>query len=295
MSAHPVWEQDGRDWPNRGASRFVAAAGLRWHVQIMGSGPVILLAHGTGAATHSWRALAPLLGARFTVVAPDLPGHGFSEMPPPQRMSLPGMAQALGGLLRTLGLTPALVAGHSAGAAVLARMVLDGVIAPHALVGLNAALLPLGGAHADIFAPLARAVAGLSIVPRIFAWRAADPAVVLRLMQGTGSAIDAEGLRLYGRLARRPGHIAAAFAMMANWDLRGLARDLPRLKLPLVLVVGSNDRTIAPADAVRVRALVPGAGIVTLPGLGHLAHEERPDLVADLLIRHAATAELCPA
>ncbi|MDU3043759.1 MAG: alpha/beta hydrolase, partial [Bradyrhizobium sp.] len=61
MSDKPNWSVDGKDWPNRAASRFVDAAGLRWHVQMMGEGPVALLAHGTGAATHSWRDLAPLL------------------------------------------------------------------------------------------------------------------------------------------------------------------------------------------------------------------------------------------
>lgn len=76
------WDHDGRDWPNREHSRFVEAAGLRWHVQQMGRGPVLLLLHGTGASTHSWRALMPLLAAEFTVVAPDLPGHGFTSAPP---------------------------------------------------------------------------------------------------------------------------------------------------------------------------------------------------------------------
>ena len=75
------WERDGRDWPNREASRFVEAGGLRWHVQQMGRGPVLLLLHGTGASTHSWRALLPLLAKSFTVVAPDLPGHGFTATP----------------------------------------------------------------------------------------------------------------------------------------------------------------------------------------------------------------------
>ncbi|NBQ74895.1 MAG: alpha/beta hydrolase, partial [Acetobacteraceae bacterium] len=57
----PSWEKDGRDWPNRTASRFVEAGGLNWHVQLMGQGPCLLLLHGTAAATHSWRDLAPLL------------------------------------------------------------------------------------------------------------------------------------------------------------------------------------------------------------------------------------------
>lgn len=127
MSDHPAWDREGRGWPNREASRSVTASGLRWHVQRMGEGPVLLLAHGTAAATHSWRALMPLLARRFTVVAPDLPGHGFTA-PPPSSAGLtpPGMAGLLGELLKALEVSPALVAGHSAGAAVLVRMALDG-------------------------------------------------------------------------------------------------------------------------------------------------------------------------
>ena len=75
--------------------------------------------------------------------------------------------------------------------------------------------------------------------------------------------------------------------MMARWDLWSLERDLPRLRTPLTLVVGSNDRTIRPADALRVRALVPKAEVISLPGLGHLAHEERPDLIAGIILRVA--------
>jgi len=86
MSDRLIWERDGRDWPNRSASRFVSAAGLRWHVQQFGTGPVALLVHGTGASTHSWRGLAPILAESFSVVAPDLPGHGFTEAPAADRL-----------------------------------------------------------------------------------------------------------------------------------------------------------------------------------------------------------------
>jgi magnesium chelatase accessory protein len=57
-----------------------------------------------------------------------------------------------------------------------------------------------------------------------------------------------------------------------------------------VLVVGDGDRAIPPAQATRVRAHVPSASLEILAGLGHLAHEERPDLVADLVLR-LATAD----
>src|SRR5271165_4324587 len=129
-----VWNRDGKNWPNSDASSFVQAAGIRWHVQRMGQGPRLLLIHGTGAATHSWRGLLPILAPQFAIVAPDLPGHGFTQSPTARRLSLPGMASDLGQLLRALDFKPDIVVGHSAGAAILARMCLDRKIAPRLLV-----------------------------------------------------------------------------------------------------------------------------------------------------------------
>lgn len=294
MTEPPVWERDGRDWPNRAASRFVRAAGLRWHVQVMGDGPALLLAHGTGSSTHSWRDLAPLLARHFTVVAPDLPGHGFTDMPAARRLSLPGMSDALNDLLHAMQVAPMLAVGHSAGAAVLARMTLDGQIAPRGLVSLNGALLPLYGLPGKVFAPLARVLAGLPLIPQVFAWHAGDRSVVERLLRDTGSTLDPAGVALYAKLASNPVHASAALAMMAHWDLEPLLHDLPRLQPPLLMIVGSNDRTIAPEEAQRVRELVPTAKLVTQAGLGHLAHEEAPDVTANLVIDFARGVRALP-
>lgn len=290
MSDRLSWDRDGQDWPHRACSRFVAAGGIDWHVQQMGQGQALLLVHGTGATTHSWRGLLPLLAKHFAVIAPDLPGHGFTALPAQHRMSLPGMAHLLGDLLGVLEIRPEIVVGHSAGAAILARMCLDGVIAPRCLISLNGALLPLGGMPGRLFSPLARLLASSSFAAQLFAWRAGDRNMVQRLLRGTGSSIDPEGAELYLRLARNPGHVAGALAMMANWDLQGLARDLPKLKTPLVLVAGSNDRTIPSADAYRLHALMPRTEVVRLSGLGHLAHEEQAALVADLILDRAGAA-----
>ena len=138
------WDTDGADWPNREASRFIECGGLRWHVQVMAPGaaerPAILLLHGTGAANHTWRTLAPLLAADFTVIAPDLPGHGFTGTPADADLSLPGIAASMSGLLEvlrgSLGIVPSYAVGHSAGAAVLARMCLDGRLPLRALAGV---------------------------------------------------------------------------------------------------------------------------------------------------------------
>jgi magnesium chelatase accessory protein len=283
------WDRDGQDWPNREASRFVNAAGLRWHVQQMGDGPVLLLIHGTGASTHSWRALAPLLAQSFTVVAPDLPGHGFTETPQRQGLSLPDMAREIGELLRQLALDPAIVVGHSAGAAIMIRMTLGGLVTPRALVSINGALLPFRGMASQFFSPLAKLLVLNPLVPRLFAWRASDRSAVERLIRNTGSTIEPRGIEFYHRLVSSPGHVAAALAMMANWDLEPLVRDLPSLKTPLLLIAGGEDRAISADEAFRVRALLPSAKIEYLRGLGHLAHEERPEQIARIITGMAAS------
>ena len=262
------WAQAGADWPGRADSRFVRAGGITWHVQVSGAGPVCFLAHGTGASTHSWRGLAPLLARDFTVVAADLPGHGFTQVGGGHRLSLPGMARDLGALLGVLGMSPALAVGHSAGAAILARMCLDGAMAPSGLVSLNGAFMPPRGPAGQIFAPLARLLVGVPAVPEMFAWRARDPVMVRRLLEGTGSRVDAEGVGLYQRLVRVPGHAAAALRMMAAWDLAPLVRDLPRLRVPLLLVAADGDKAIPPGDADRVAALVPGGAGGSAGGAG---------------------------
>jgi len=280
------------DWPNRESSRFVSSAGLRWHVQQMGEGPTCLLLHGTGAATHTWRDLAPLLATRFTVIAPDLPGHGFTGPLPAGRLSMSGMASAVADLLETLGAVPALAVGHSAGAAVLARMSLDNRVEPRAIISLNGALLPFRGIAAQLYSPMARLLALNPLVPRLFAFGAASASAVDRLLRNTGSFVDARGVELYGRLLGSPAHLAGALGMMANWDLGSLERDLPRLGPRLFLVACGNDGTIPAEDAFRVRDTVPDAEVTYVRKLGHLGHEERPDLFADIIGKSAVASGL---
>lgn len=282
MSRRLDWARDGRDWPNRAASRFVEAGGFTWHVQVAGEGPVLLLVHGTAASTHSFRDLLPRLAARFTVVAPDLPGHGFTDRPPGRGMTLPGMGEGMAALLAGLDLAPVLAAGHSAGAAVLVRMALDRKLAASRLVALNGALLPFRGATGHVAPGLARLLFLNPLAPRAFAFLA-GPETVRGLIANMGSRLDARGLALYARLLGDPGHVGGALAMMAHWDLDALERDLGRLGTPLTLVVASRDRAVPPGSADEVRARLPTAEVRRLDGLGHLAHEEQPALVADLI------------
>ncbi|WP_194743696.1 alpha/beta fold hydrolase BchO [Thermaurantiacus tibetensis] len=288
MSA-PDWNRDGADWPNREASRFVEAAGIPWHVQVMGEGPPLLLLHGTGAATHSWRDLLPILARDFQVVAPDLPGHGFTA-PLRELATIPNMARAVEALLERLGIVPRLMAAHSAGAAIAARMLIDRPGETAGLVSFNGALRPFPGLARELFPGLAKALFLNPLTPRLFALQAGLMGAPERfLARATGSRVDARGAELYGRLFAKPRHVAGALEMMANWDLDALDRDLPRLAIPVMLVAGSNDLAIPPATAREVAARIPEGEVRILTGLGHLAHEEKPHLAAEL-VREAARA-----
>jgi len=282
MSVKPDWNKEGRDWPHRAASRFVVASGLRWHVQVMGEGSPILLIHGTGAATHSWRDVAPRLARDFTVIAPDLPGHGFTETPGGDGLSLRGMARSLTGLLVKLDVDPAVVVGHSAGAAIAMRMALDGRF-PEGVISLNGALQPFPGAAGHLYPTMAKAMFLNPVAQQVFQWRATRPGAVARLIKSTGSSIDRAGLQFYEALLGTTGHIAGALGMMARWDLHGLQADLPAFSRPLTLVAGERDLAIPPRVAEDVHAMIPHSRLIRLPGLGHLAHEEAPDRIAEIV------------
>ena len=276
------FDRDGLDWPNRTASRFVKAGGLDWHVQIQGTGRPILLLHGTGASSHSWRDVMPLLATHHQVIVPDLPGHGFTKYASRTDLSLKGMARAVGALLKTLGIAPEIVVGHSAGAVVALEMIDQALITPQRLVSFNGAFFPIAGPVGQFFSPLAKLIASFGFLNGIFS-KLVDRAAVERLLDSTGSKIDARGVDFYARLFSNESHISGTLTMMAEWDLTGVRGMLERLKTPLVLVKAMRDKTIPPETADDVARVTPHATVVTLSGLGHLAHEEDPKRAADLI------------
>jgi magnesium chelatase accessory protein len=278
-----LWEDEKATWPHAQASRFVAAAGLTWHIQQMGQGPALLLVHGTGASTHSWRDVMPILARQYSVIAADLPGHGFTAAARASASSIAGMSESMAGLLREIGVNPSYCVGHSAGAVVLCKMALDRRIVPRVIIGLNGAFLPLRGAAGLLFSPIARLLTHTAFVPRLIARRTGS-ADVARLIAGTGSKLDARGVELYSRLVRNPAHLAGAITMMGNWDLYAFERELPRLSVPLELIVADDDRTIPPQQALDVQRRLARTEIHRLAGLGHLAHEENPAQVAALIL-----------
>jgi magnesium chelatase accessory protein len=201
-------------------------------------------------------------------------------------MSLTAIARGIEGLCETLDTMPRFIAGHSAGAAIALRIALDAGAAVEAVVGLNAALLPYGGALKRIFSPLASFFASTRLMPQLLAKRAMNRRAVERVIRGTGSVLDAEGIALYQRLFSREAHLEAVLAMMAAWDLAPLTRDLPTLESRLLLVAGGRDRAVDPREADRVASRLDRAVVARLDRCGHLAHEEAPDHVARLIRMH---------
>jgi magnesium chelatase accessory protein len=198
------------------------------------------------------------------------------------------MARSLAELMTALGLTPTLLVGHSAGAAIALAMAAHDVADPRAIVGIGGAVLPFPGMAARLFPAVAKWMALNPFTPELFAWRARSGETAGFLARATGSRIDPRGAELYGRLFATSGHCAGALAMMAEWELEPLERAMPRLATPTLLIHGERDATI-PASTSRTAAQrLPAATLEILPALGHLAHEEQPGLVTQAILDFAA-------
>lgn len=273
------WEDWKRSWPNARMSRFVTAPPFhRWHVQEAGQGPVILFIHGTGASTHSWRDILPPVSGQARVFAIDLPGQGFTKVANLSRSGLPEMSADIATLLAQEEVAPAMIVGHSAGAAIALRLALDLPQPPRRVVTFNAALGKFEGSAGHVFPALANFLARNPLVPLTFSWLGTSRHVVRQVIEATGSTLDDRGIDLYRALLSDRAHDAATLAMMSQWDLTRLNADLPRWKGPTTLVVGENDLAVSPQVSETAAARLPAAKLEVHIGLGHLLHEERPDV-----------------
>jgi magnesium chelatase accessory protein len=277
------WEAARGVWPNAQYSRFIEAAGHRWHVQEAGGGPCMLLLHGAGASTHSWRHLLPDLARDFHVVAPDLPGQGFTRLGNWGRCGLADMSADIATMLAGQGFAPDVIVGHSAGAAIGLRLALDLPEPVKAAVCINPALEDFRGPAGAIFPALARLLS-ITPLPSFAASRAARFSPTVRTaIASTGSTLDATGVDLYRRLLVDRGHLDATLCMLANWNLLEVMPDLPRLRAPTLFMVGANDRAVAPDVSIRASRRIEGSRVEAFPGFGHLVHEEAPGLVARVI------------
>ncbi|MCX7890532.1 MAG: alpha/beta fold hydrolase [Rhodobacteraceae bacterium] len=272
------------DWPGAAASRGVRSGGIAWHVQECGSGPTVMLIHGAGASTHTWRHIAPALALDFTVLAVDLPGQGFTTLPDPSAASLAGMTAALVRLLADMGRVPAALVGHSAGAAIALNLAPELPAPPRAIVAINPSLGSFEGIAGWLYPVAARLLALNPLVPGAFARIFGTERRVEGLIASTGSRLDAGGLALYRRLVADRTHVAGTLAMMARWTLGPLLDRLPAIAVPTLFILGEGDRAVPPAQAEAQARRMPDATVVRMPGSGHLVHEEAAPAVLDVML-----------
>ncbi|GIF53674.1 pimeloyl-ACP methyl ester carboxylesterase [Asanoa ferruginea] len=249
---------------------------------IAGRGEPLLLVHGLGGSRHTWRHLIGTLAQTHTVIAPDLPGHGDSAAPDGD-YSLGAHATALRDLLVSLGLTSATIVGHSLGGGIALqfayqfpertdRLVLisSGGLGPQLTPALRAATLPAAGtvvaALARIPSFLTRRV--LSEMPALIAREDAQP-----VADGLHDLADARRRRTFIRTART----------VIDWRGQTVSaiRHLQLLVgLPVLVVWGSNDKTIPPQHHEAIAAATPAFYTAEIADAGHYPHETAPDRVA---------------
>ena len=244
-------------------------AGLRVHQG--GSGePLLLLLHGLGATGDVWDGWRPLLARQWPGrwLAPDLPGHGGSR--PLSRYTFDTLAAAVAGIADDG--TRTVVLGHSLGGVVALALASGGFTVPvQAVIGLG---IKVAWTEED----LDRAQAAAHRSPAWFASRDEAAARYLRmsglagLLAADDPAADAGLREQHGRwrLAMDPG----AFAVGAP----DMAQLLARCQAPVTLARGEHDAMNTDEQLTRL-----GAPTVTLPGLGHNAHVESPQLSIALL------------
>lgn len=271
------WARDHASWPMANLSRRVLCKPHRWHVQDTGTGPLVLLIHGAGGATHSWRHLIPLLTG-YRIVAVDLPGQGFSQCGAQERCGLEPMAEDLHALCYAENLFPQVIIGHSAGAAIALRMAEMITPAPN-VIGINAALDTFQGVAGVLFPIMAKTIAMMPMAANIVSATASSNHSVGRIIKGTGSTLSPNDLELYRRLVASPTHVNATLQMMAQWNLEPLLSRLPKHSSRALFITGDQDRAVPPTVSLRAAERMNQASWTTLPRLGHLAHEENANAV----------------
>ena len=281
------WNVEERDWPLNQFSKFCYARPYIWHIQDTKNDekPVLLLIHGTGASTHSWHKLIPLLKKTFRVIALDLPGHGFTKSKDHNRSSLNYMANDISSLLINEGLQPKVIVGHSAGAALAFKLALDTKQQVIGVIAINGVLGHYFSGLSSIFYPIvARALAMNPFSAPFFAGINKLTNQTRRLTKMTGSKIDDKSLQIYNKLFSDPSHLAGTLAMMSNWKLDSLNNDLTNFNRKSLFLIGKNDQMVAEKSLLDYAKKLKNSQIILEPNLGHLMHEENPNKICEHLL-----------
>lgn len=248
----------------------------------MGHGPDMLLLHGAGASTHSWRDLMPVLARTHRVLALDLPGQGFSVAGSRTRLTLDHMAQDIAALCRAQDWRPEVIVGHSAGAAI--ALVLSEILhlRPR-IMTVNAALDRFDGVAGWLFPAFAKMLALNPFTSLAFTMGGHSLARARSIISSTGSRLTDEGYGYYARLLADRSHVNGTLQMMARWNTDALHARLSDITAPCLLVTGTRDGAVPPRVSDQAAARLPQSERLDLDDLGHLAHEEAPDVVTRVI------------
>lgn len=253
--------------------------------------PPVLLVHGFGASAYQWRYLLPALGAAgYHALAPDLPGHGFSQLTFPRgEYSRASFARRMWMLLDALDIPCATLIGHSMGGAIVAAM----AHSHPARVSRLALLSPVGFGLVPPRARFLRAVPDpLAPLAQRFASRT-TARIVLRDVYGPDghwTARDEE--ELLAPYAQRDIY-RALLRTLKEFDFR-LHRnvDLAGLPAETMVLFGTHDRVVRPCDLDARMRLVPAGRAVLLPRVGHLPQVEAHAEVTRLMLEHLSAARV---
>jgi pimeloyl-ACP methyl ester carboxylesterase len=258
--------------------------------------PALVLIHGFGAASGHWRHnAAELAAAGWCVYAIDLVGFGASSQPGHHRhRSLDNRlwARQLQGFLEDIVQGPAVLVGNSLGSlvaltcAVFFPVWVDAVVA--APLPDPTLLMPLRRRRRPWRRRLKRGVVVVAcrllplevLVPLIARTPLLD--LGLRSAYTNPQAVDRELRRLVARPAQRPQAARALRAMSIGMALRPRAATaaalLERMRQPLLVLWGSQDRLVPPQISERLRHHKGDLELQLLPQLGHCPHDEQPEL-----------------
>ena len=254
------------DWRDAQVDGKIAEIdGVGLHYLDRGSGPAVLLVHGFGGHTFSFRHTIPALEREYRVIAVDLMGFGFSERPADADYSLAAHATRVLGLLDYLGIEKAAAVGHSMGGEVVMRMA---AIAPDRI----ARLVLAGSVSGD-------RVPTLPTTPLIKPFLPAMARLTSRLMLKRSvddpSVITPEMREGYLAPMRIKGSMDGLYKILR--DGRGDGKiDFDRITQPVIILWAENERIVPGVALSRLRKRFPDAEVVIVEDAGHLLLEEQP-------------------
>jgi pimeloyl-ACP methyl ester carboxylesterase len=263
-----------------------------------GGGPPVVLIHGMVNSSHHWREVALRLADGYTVIAPDLIGHGDSATPRGD-YSLGAHAAVIRDLLTAIGVGSATIVGHSLGGGVAMQFFWQFPQRVERLV-----LVSSGGLGHEV-SPLLRSAAlpGASAALRVVAGRRSLAALgrVAAVLEARGSArgVYVRAVERALRPLERPGSREAFLQTLRSViDLQGQhVSATDRLYLlgpvPTLIVWGERDNTIPVQHGRAAHQSIPHSRFETLPRAAHFPHLEDPEGLADVIRDFIATTQPC--